>query len=316
MPSVIYWVQDLLFVSKIREVARQLGIDARSVRDAESLHAEAPGARLLVLDLRLPSALAALDRLAADPATRAVPKVGFIDHERTDVMERARGRLPRAGQGQILDGAAVAARAFVVDRELLFADQELAEVIAPVQSAYWRACSRSVELGGGGDVDGARAALGEALTHAVASREVLLAANALRRQGGLVEPALAARVAGAILEVPVDGGLDTLAAYDDGSAHYFNQGRLAISYEAGGGPFDAEVLAVTRAAQAVLGAAPRGDRRRARQSGDIRVVLLTPGSTRVVDLPSGGIVGTPYAELFDVGTHLLELLVGATVPPP
>jgi hypothetical protein len=83
---VVFWVQDLLFVSKIREVARTLGVEAKSVRDADALAAAASNATLVVLDLRLPTALPALERLAGTP----VKKVGFIDHERTDVMERAR----------------------------------------------------------------------------------------------------------------------------------------------------------------------------------------------------------------------------------
>jgi CheY-like chemotaxis protein len=92
MANVVYWVQDLLFVSKIREVARQLGVQATSVRDAGALLDAARQAQLVILDLRSPAALEALDRLAADPATQAVAKVGFVDHERTEVMERARER--------------------------------------------------------------------------------------------------------------------------------------------------------------------------------------------------------------------------------
>jgi hypothetical protein len=90
MAGVVYLVQDLLFVSKIRETARQVGLDAVGARDAAGLQAAAPGAKIVILDLRLPQALAALDLLAGDPATREIRKVGFIDHERVDVMESAR----------------------------------------------------------------------------------------------------------------------------------------------------------------------------------------------------------------------------------
>ena len=83
MADVIYWVQDLLFVSKIREVAGQLQLAARSVRDAQSLVEGARGARLVIVDLRLPGAVDVLGRIPD------VPKVGFIDHERTDIIERA-----------------------------------------------------------------------------------------------------------------------------------------------------------------------------------------------------------------------------------
>jgi hypothetical protein len=91
MADVVYWVQDLLFVSKIREVAQQLQLAAAPVRDADALVASAREARLVIVDLRLPAALDALERLP-----RELPKVGFIDHERTDVMERAQALGCRA----------------------------------------------------------------------------------------------------------------------------------------------------------------------------------------------------------------------------
>jgi hypothetical protein len=83
MADVVYWVQDLLFVSKIREVAGQLQLAAQSVRDAAALIASARGAKLVIVDLRIPAAVDALAQLGD------VPKVGFIDHERTDIIERA-----------------------------------------------------------------------------------------------------------------------------------------------------------------------------------------------------------------------------------
>jgi hypothetical protein len=46
----------------------------------------------------LPQALRALERLAGDPATAAVPSVGFVGHERLDVMETARA----LGCGQVM----------------------------------------------------------------------------------------------------------------------------------------------------------------------------------------------------------------------
>jgi DNA-binding NarL/FixJ family response regulator len=94
MARVVYLVSDLLFVSKIRETAATLGHEAVAVRDAEGLAAAAPEAGLVVLDLRRPDALPGLARLrAAQPAARVV---GFIDHERTDVMEEAEAQGCRA----------------------------------------------------------------------------------------------------------------------------------------------------------------------------------------------------------------------------
>jgi hypothetical protein len=99
MPDVVYLVQDMLFSSKIREVAKQVGLTIQGTRDPAALAAAAAGgAKLVVIDLRLPAALDALDALGANPATKGIPSVGFIDHEKTEVMDTATAR----GCGQVM----------------------------------------------------------------------------------------------------------------------------------------------------------------------------------------------------------------------
>ena len=92
MAEVAYLVQDLVFTSKIRETASHLGVEVQSARNPEALVLAARQARLVIVDLRLPMAFEALDRLAADPDAARVPSVGFVDHERIDVMDEARAR--------------------------------------------------------------------------------------------------------------------------------------------------------------------------------------------------------------------------------
>jgi CheY-like chemotaxis protein len=88
--DVVYLVQDMVFTSKIREAAKSCGLTWQGVRDPAALASTAAGARLIILDLRLPTAMAALDLLAADPATANIRSVGFVEHERADVMDAAR----------------------------------------------------------------------------------------------------------------------------------------------------------------------------------------------------------------------------------
>jgi CheY-like chemotaxis protein len=95
---VLYVVRDLVFVSRIREAAESLGTAVQGVRDVETLPQVAKGARLVILDLALPQAMRALELLASDPDTAAVPTVGFVGHERTDVMETAKA----LGCGRVL----------------------------------------------------------------------------------------------------------------------------------------------------------------------------------------------------------------------
>jgi hypothetical protein len=92
MADVVYLVRDMLFSSKIREAASQLGLKAQGAPDPAALARAAAGARLVILDLRLERALEALDALAADPALAAIPSVGFVDHEKLEVMDAARAR--------------------------------------------------------------------------------------------------------------------------------------------------------------------------------------------------------------------------------
>ena len=80
-------VSDLLFTSKIRETALQLGLDVQVVRSATEVAGAIAHARVFIVDLRRPDALAALEAAAAVGS-----KIGFVDHERVDIMDAARDR--------------------------------------------------------------------------------------------------------------------------------------------------------------------------------------------------------------------------------
>ena len=80
MADVVYMISDMLFSSKLREAAKASGVSVQAAREA----------KLAIVDLRMPVALAALDALAAAPGNART--VGFIDHERVDVMDAARSK--------------------------------------------------------------------------------------------------------------------------------------------------------------------------------------------------------------------------------
>jgi hypothetical protein len=85
MPDVAYLIQDMLFSSKVREAAKASGLSVQAAREPAAFADAARGAKLAIVDLRLPTAMQALEALGR--GTRAV---GFIDHEKTDVMDAAR----------------------------------------------------------------------------------------------------------------------------------------------------------------------------------------------------------------------------------
>jgi len=101
MSSVVALVDDLMFVSRIREAARGQRLDVRTVcRLPDLLEACRGDARLVLMDLdsaRLP-VMEALTTLCADPAFSGLPVVGFFSHVHAD-----RGRQARAaGCTQVL----------------------------------------------------------------------------------------------------------------------------------------------------------------------------------------------------------------------
>jgi CheY-like chemotaxis protein len=93
MPCVIALVDDLMFLSRIREAARGSGVEVLAVRSvAELLEALRTPARLVILDLdspRLPG-LEAVQALRQDPALASVPVVGFLSHVEADRARRSR----------------------------------------------------------------------------------------------------------------------------------------------------------------------------------------------------------------------------------
>jgi CheY-like chemotaxis protein len=101
MPHVIAVVDDLMFLSRIREAARGTGAEVRSVRGPVDLvEAARDGGRLVLVDAdcsRLPWA-EALGALRADPSVSAVPVIAFLSHVHAERADAARA----AGASRVL----------------------------------------------------------------------------------------------------------------------------------------------------------------------------------------------------------------------
>ena len=89
---VVGLVSDLFFAARIRETAKQLGVECVIVRDPAALAAHAAGARLVIVDMNLRGADAAavVTALKADPATRAARVVGFLFDSHDELIRAAR----------------------------------------------------------------------------------------------------------------------------------------------------------------------------------------------------------------------------------
>lgn len=90
---VLVLVDDLMFLSRIREAAKGRDVPLRAVRTvADVLEGCRAGARTVIADLdtpRLP-ALEAVTAVAADPALAEVRLVGFYSHVETERARAAR----------------------------------------------------------------------------------------------------------------------------------------------------------------------------------------------------------------------------------
>lgn len=114
---MIVLVDDLMFLSRIREAAARAGVTVRAVRKAEEAVSAAAGARLVIVDLdspRLPVA-ETLSALAGEPSLAGLRRIGFYSHveaERARAAEAAGCRaLPRGAFVQRLPEILAAARA-------------------------------------------------------------------------------------------------------------------------------------------------------------------------------------------------------------
>jgi PleD family two-component response regulator len=87
-------LDDLMFTSKIRTTANQLGVAVAFARSADSALTEmrkSPPA-LVILDLNNPRTqpLAIVGAMKADAALASIPTLGYASHVQTDAIEAAR----------------------------------------------------------------------------------------------------------------------------------------------------------------------------------------------------------------------------------
>jgi CheY-like chemotaxis protein len=91
--AVVTIVDDIFFLAKIQETARQMGVTAHAANAASAVRevAEAqPRAVILDLNHRGFSALEVVRSLKADPAARSIPIIGFVSHVQADLVHAAR----------------------------------------------------------------------------------------------------------------------------------------------------------------------------------------------------------------------------------
>ena len=99
---IVAVLDDLMFTSKIKTTAGQLGVAVAFARSADAALAEmrksAPS--LVIFDLNNPrtNPLGIVSAMKQDPALASIPTIGYASHVQTDVIEAAR----RAGVDDVM----------------------------------------------------------------------------------------------------------------------------------------------------------------------------------------------------------------------
>ena len=103
-------LDDLMFTSKIRTAASQLGAELTIARSSaaalDTMRGKAPS--LVVFDLNCDRAdpLGTVAAMKADPALSSIPTIGFVSHVQTELIHAARS----AGVGEVLPRSAFVMR--------------------------------------------------------------------------------------------------------------------------------------------------------------------------------------------------------------
>ena len=107
---ILALVDDLMFTSKIRTTATQLGMSVMFARSSDAALAEMRKAApsLVILDLNNPRTdpLGLVAAMRKEPAFASIPTIGFASHVQTDVINAAR----EAGVEEVLARSAFTAR--------------------------------------------------------------------------------------------------------------------------------------------------------------------------------------------------------------
>jgi PleD family two-component response regulator len=103
-------LDDLMFTTKIRTTAGQMGIAVSFARSADAALAEmrrtTPSLVILDLNSARTNPLGLVSSMRQDPVLAAVRTLGYVSHVHTDVIDAAR----RAGVGEVLARSAFSQR--------------------------------------------------------------------------------------------------------------------------------------------------------------------------------------------------------------
>jgi hypothetical protein len=201
-------------------------------------------------------------------------------------------------------------------RETFFADSPLSRTAMLASGdarGPWQYFRAAAQFQRDGNIEGARRELHRILkTPALESRIYLWAWTALRELGEAPPPETAKDVLGIVIDVGLDLGLDTLAAYQDHSARYINQSGKTIIWDAPTQEMNNHIDSLLEAARQIVNhtGPHNGPRPTAPSKDNALITILTPGGIHF----GGGEMKALYADpiggpALDRGARLMQALI-------
>jgi PleD family two-component response regulator len=109
-PMILAVLDDLMFTSKIKTAATELGVAVTFARSADAAldHMRKSVPALVILDLNNPrtNPLAIVSAMKQDATLASIPTIGYASHVQTDVIAAARS----AGVGEVMARSAFTQR--------------------------------------------------------------------------------------------------------------------------------------------------------------------------------------------------------------
>src|SRR5262245_26900215 len=196
-------------------------------------------------------------------------------------------------------------------RETLFGDMPLSALTANASAEPLASFARVAERLERGDQGGAIDVLRSiAATPGLESRIYLQAWCSLRKLGVEPPPEDATRLLGVVVDVPMNGGLDVLAAYTDHRARYLNFSGSAILWEAPDARLDGRIDALLAEGRKLVQRVGvwQGDRPPL-AAGRGRISMLTPSGLHFGEGPRSGLTQDAIGPVMQAATQLMLALI-------
>ena len=200
-------------------------------------------------------------------------------------------------------------------RETFFGDVPISTWAATARGEPWATFSSAAVRLGQGDRAGAIDALQAIVQRkGMESRHYVEAWCGLREAGVSPSPEEAKHVYGVVVDVPVESGLDTLAAYEDHRARYVNFSGAVIIWEAPDSTMNSHIDKLLSAGQKLASLiGPWEGSRPPLAPSQARISLLTPSGLHFGQAPLAALLQDGMAApVLAAATGLMKALIQLT----